>query len=76
MYASAIGGAVGGLAGGIMFEWTNHFPAARWTVEPEILYLVAVHATIVILIVIMRRLEGYEEQLSLKGLIWKTIGRG
>jgi len=75
MYASAIGGAAGGLAGGILFEWTNHLPDGRWIVEPEILYLVAAHAAIVILVGLMRRLEGYGEQLSLGGLVAKTLSR-
>lgn len=69
-YASAVGGAGGGLLGGVVFDWANSLPDGN-RVEPEIVYLVLAHAAIGIVYLLLRTTTGYAQQASLTELLGK-----
>jgi hypothetical protein len=73
-YASAMGGAAGGLLGGVTFDWANRLPDGH-LIEPEIVYLVLAHAAIGIVYLLLRKTEGYAQQASLTELLGKLMLR-
>ena len=68
IYASALGGGLGGLLGGFAFQWVNQLPptAAGW--EPTLLYLAALQLAMAGAWYLSTFLSGYEQQTSLRTL--------
>lgn len=68
IYASALGGGVGGLLGGAAFEWVaGRAPVAG--LEPALLYLAALQAAVVFQWLMSRRLEGYSSEAGVRDLL-------
>ena len=68
IYASALGGGLGGLLGGFAFQWVNQLPptAAGW--EPTLLYLAVLQLAMAGAWYLSTFLSGYEQQTSLRTL--------
>jgi MFS family permease len=64
MYSIALGGGIGGLVGGLIFEHLNEMPSDGLSWDPELLYLSAAHLLSLLVWVLSRNLTGVREQLS------------
>jgi len=68
LFASAIGGGLGGLLGGFAFQWINQLPltAAGW--DPKLLYLAALQLAMVSAWYLSTFLTGHDQQSPLRTL--------
>jgi hypothetical protein len=74
MYASSIGGGLGGIAGGYAFEWTNQLEILSRS--GSLVYLAIMQITYLGLWAMSTRLDGYREQISSVRLgrqLWQKI---
>jgi len=69
MYGSAVGGGLGGLVGGTVFEWISRggYAVAGW--EAGAMYLAISHVAMVLLWILSRRLTGYGSEASVRSLL-------
>jgi len=65
IYASALGGFVGGITGGSLFQWAPALAGARG----PLFYLTAAQLTFVATWLLSKRLAGYREQTSVRCLL-------
>ena len=73
MYSIALGGGIGGIVGGLIFERLNEIPADAPSWEPELLYLSAAHLLSVPLWLLSRNLKGAREQLSAREFVRRRL---
>ena len=71
MYGSAVGGGLGGLVGGAVFEWISGGGHEIAGCEAGAVYLAISHVAMVLLWVLSRRLTGYANEAS----VWSLLGR-
>jgi len=72
MYGASLGGILGGLAGGAVFEYLRHL--ADTARDPELLYLACIQFLYFTVFILSRRLPGHAEQTSTRDLI-RRAGR-
>ena len=65
IYASALGGFVGGITGGSLFQWASVLAGAKG----PLFYLTAAQLTFVGTWLLSKRLSGYREQTSVRCLL-------
>lgn len=73
MYAIALGGGIGGLVGGLIFERLNQMPSGGLSWDPELLYLSAAHLLSLLLWVLSRNLKGVREQMSAREFLRRRL---
>ncbi len=73
MYSIALGGGIGGLVGGLIFEQLNEIPSDALSWEPELLYLSVAHLLSVPLWLLSRNLKGAREQLSAREFVRRRL---
>ncbi len=69
MFSIALGGGLGGLAGGLIFERLNEIPSNSLSWEPELVYLTISHLLAALLWALSRNLKGVREQLSAREFV-------
>jgi MFS family permease len=69
MYASALGGAVGGLGGGVAFDRIGQHVLPGLEMEAGLLYLGAVQMVALVQWLLSRRLAGYSRETGVLGLV-------
>ena len=76
MYGSAVGGGLGGLVGGAVFEWISRggYAVAGW--EASAVYLAISHVAMVFLWILSRRLIGYGSEASVRVLLRRLRVQG
>ncbi len=71
MYGASIGGIVGGLSGGAIFEYVQKLTHS--TYDPELLYLAGIQFLYFIVFMLSRTLPGHADQTTTRELIRKTV---
>jgi hypothetical protein len=71
MYGASIGGIVGGLSGGAVFEYVQKL--THTTYDSELLYLAGIQFLYFIVFILSRSLPGHADQTTTRELIRKTV---
>ena len=73
-YANAISGMLGGLLGGLCFQWATDHSHGLWGIDSRLIYLAASQLLFVGAWWLSTRLVGYTEQTPLRHLVRKALG--
>ncbi len=73
MYASALGGMIGGIGGGALLDWLARVPPVGLPFSADQAYLCVVQMALVAVYVVSRRLHGADGQPTLRSLIANRV---
>ena len=73
-YASAISGMLGGLLGGVCFQWATDHSRGLWGIDSRLIYLAASQLLLIVAWRSSTRLVGYTEQTPVRHLVKKALG--
>lgn len=75
MYASAVGGMIGGIGGGVMLDWLGDRSTPGFGLPADQTYLLAAQASMFVVYWVSRRLVGADAQPTLRSLALNRLKR-